>query len=140
MNSVSMPSVGLLPFLLSGKTKLYRYPYSFNALSRASPIPTTATVIKSNDRFEVFQCPQSGFSHSYVGVKSELEAYVCFNALSRASPIPTASVMRSKKTKKCFNALSRASPIPTEEYMLIYNIKWDVSMPSVGLLPFLLGG
>ena len=137
--SVSMPYIGLLPFL--------------------------RILLRVAQRRIWCQCPISGFSHFYLSCfwKSE-ESLSCVNALYRASPISTGSRQRSgnrfylcvnalyraspisthnspqggKRYNMCVNALYRASPISTIERKRIKMRRNNVSMPYIGLLPFLL--
>ncbi len=183
---MSMPYIGLLPFLRGNSIKnkcgmyrvnaLYRaspistadayknenHELSVNALYRASPISTQFRRNRQNRQRSVSmpyigllpflrillrvaqrriwcQCPISGFSHFYLSCfwKSE-ESLSCVNALYRASPISTGSRQRSgNRFYLCVNALYRASPISTRFSTLRNFIDYIVSMPYIGLLPFL---
>ncbi len=111
---VSMPYIGLLPFLLemvdddtqdnavcqcptSGFSHFY-LPKVFvfgmligcvNALHRASPISTPFRPRRSQQSL-LCQCPTSGFSHFYCNNRGSRKGQGdCVNALHRASPIST---------------------------------------------------
>ncbi len=60
------------------------------------------------------------------------------NALYRASPISTVPCYNEKDIKYCVNALYRASPISTGKVKKMTKVEKMVSMPYIGLLPFLL--
>ena len=61
----------------------------------------------------------------------------CVNALHRASPISTKKRKYLQKKIYCVNALYRASPISTRKGDFMTNLITIVSMPYIGLLPFL---
>ena len=136
-HAVSMPYIRLLPFLQMAETK-------------------------TSIRQIVCQCPTSGFSHFYI-YKNESKQrnklcvnalhraspistmpwdfhdnghHVCVNALHRASPISTNTFLFKVGKQYCVNALHRASPISTRSQNLQEFID-SVSMPYIGLLPFL---
>ncbi len=86
-----------------------------NALHRAYPISTWRKEKNEKIFKGTCQCPTSGLSHFYaVEFKNRIESDVCVNALHRAYPIST---MRLEKS---------------------IMIEWCVSMPYIGLIPFLL--
>ena len=132
-----MPYLGLLPFLQMKVITLNVMKHCVNALSRASPISTIHADFHWGGIL-VCQCPISGFSHFYDYISSELQrSQNCVNALSRASPISTHTIRHFHFTKMCVNALSRASPISTS-FLFYQTFAWlIVSMPYLGLLPFL---
>ena len=64
--------------------------------------------------------------------------YPGFNALDRAYPISTLLLNGMPPGEKvCFNALDRAYPISTQENWQREAFPYYVSMPWIGLIPFL---
>ena len=61
----------------------------------------------------------------------------CFNALCRAYSISTRVRCSCRTLTLCFNALCRAYSISTFDNGMVYEFKNVVSMPCVGLTPFL---
>ena len=61
---VSMPYIGLLPFLRGLFKNLCSAEEGVNALHRASPISTNSLTKTITYQF-MCQCPTSGFSHFY---------------------------------------------------------------------------
>ena len=87
----------------------------------------------------MYQCPISGYPHFYLNQKlTEEISKQCVNALSRAIPISTETIISYiSKDSLCVNALSRAIPISTHKILRSTNSEGDVSMPYLGLSPFL---
>ncbi len=73
-----------------------------------------------------------------LGVLAMLLQTSCFNALYRAYSISTLKLMRvQRKYLKCFNALYRAYSISTKRCESLQYGERNVSMPFIGLIPFL---
>ena len=62
---------------------------------------------------------------------------ICVNVLTRAYPISTNNTQNTTTSAQCVNALTRAYPISTEEPKDPEPTPEDVSMPLLGLIPFL---
>ena len=74
-----------------------------------------------------------------LGVLAMLLQTSCFNALYRAYSISTNPEFDSfEETKKSFNALYRAYSISTKRCESLQYGERNVSMPFIGLIPFLL--
>ena len=63
---VSMPSIGLKPFLQKKITMIKLPRFGVNALNRAQAISTMTLGVKSTILQKMCQCPQSGSSHFYL--------------------------------------------------------------------------
>ncbi len=109
---VSMPYLGLIPFLQSRELD------SLSSLLVSMPYLGLIPFLLLSDRDDVtvqelFQCPISGSSHFY-------------------------NIMYSFRSNKVrFNALSRDHPISTRHQGAICSSFLFVSMPYLGLIPFL---
>ena len=136
---MSMPYIGLIPFLLKGISVL-----SQSVMIVSMPYIGLIPFLHHGSRPEgsgqrLCQCPTSGLSHFYIPVIFDQYAeYICVNALHRAYPISTEAVKVIAPEKDvCVNALHRAYPISTRRLQL-RSLAWSsVSMPYIGLIPFL---
>ena len=108
-----MPYIGLLPFL-----------------------PNYAK--DENKEVRVCQCPTSGFSHFYSkkAMAKQNKSKVCQCPTSGFSHFYHEREVRNNNIIKCVNALHRASPISTLNQSQNLSQRL-VSMPYIGLLPFL---
>ena len=110
----------------------------FNALYRAYSI---STIGKMEVRFEenVFQCPLSGLFHFYLIIHMmTLQNFFCFNALYRAYSISTFFIYYKEGKNERFQC-------PLSGLFHFYEVQHEkkdcfhaVSMPFIGLIPFLL--
>ncbi len=109
-----MPWIGLPPFLPSIKIETEGQEDSVNALDRATSISTEYTDVASVEFEFECQCPGSGYLHFY------------------------GLIMQIKKLKEeCVNALDRATSISTSlKEGKMKKVRF-VSMPWIGLPPFL---
>ena len=110
-----------------------------NALWRAYLI-STARKERGISHEHAVSMPYIGllpFLHSFWN--TDFTAYFCVNALHRASPISTLFQRKMLRCLPfCVNALHRASPISTWlRTSIIRILAILVSMPYIGLLPFL---
>ena len=97
-SDVSMPLLGLIPFLRSRGFRNYRSrsrcqcPYS--GLSHFYPTPEVPEIVVT----PVCQCPYSGLSHFYGILPFYIDETInCVNALTRAYPISTVSLPKPFK-------------------------------------------
>ncbi len=112
---VSMPLLGLIPFLPSETEQPEETEQPcVNALTRAFPISTKWQKSVGKGEQMQCQCPYSGLSHFYaILVVAVISIIMCVNALTRAYPISTSGRWRETW------------------------VRWRVSMPLLGLIPFL---
>ena len=127
-DSVSMPSIGLIPFLLRIR-KRYQNLYScVNALYRAHPISTANTAIKPTNK-EMCQCPLSGSSHFYrYYLIEDFNDLLCQCPLSGSSHFYHLQTTTSGLKKLSVNALYRAHPISTVSSEKPYKYKALIRM------------
>ena len=111
---MSMPLLGLIPFLQSLKKTLSR-------------------------RQSLCQCPYSGLSHFYQYERNSrwMVLHRCQCPYSGLSHFYATSPANPKPNGNCVNALTRAYPISTASQRLTRHIPCSVSMPLLGLIPFL---
>ncbi len=115
-----------------------RTPGGFNALYRAYSISTTWCIGNAATNL-MFQCPLSGLFHFYFeadeSAKEVPEVFQC--PLSGLFHFYETVRKSSIRWKKCFNALYRAYSISTLLNLCTSTPVHQVSMPFIGLIPFL---
>ena len=111
-----MPLLGLIPFLPVERLKIY-----------------TSTAL--------CQCPYSGLSHFYQEPEEtqQPDESVCQCPYSGLSHFYVAQEIAHAAQNNCVNALTRAYPISTLRFRWSFGKAYYVSMPLLGLIPFLQG-
>ena len=137
---VSMPCVGLTPFLQDVVDEIKKTNEGFNALCRAYSISTELKYLGAQESAMYVSMPCVGLTPFLRGQTGDqgLSDAVCFNALCRAYSISTLTRQQVVRTGVLFQCpVSGLLHFYKDDFMGFF-VEIMVSMPCVGLTPFLL--